>query len=78
MFNIKENIYNFIQTIYYHTEAVYKIIEFKNKYSASYSDDQSIIFYIKDNNEYIKYYHVSTNSEYTSVLQINDNEICYY
>ena len=50
---------------------------YKNKCLVSCSDDQSIIFYIKDNNEYIKDYQVSTNGGCTSVIQTNDNEICY-
>ena len=33
---------------------VYKIIELKNKTLVSCSDDSSIIFYLKDNNEYKK------------------------
>jgi len=77
LFNIKGNNYNVIQTLNYHTNYVYKIIELKNKYFVSCSEDQSIIFYIKDNNEYIKDYQVSTNGGCTSVLQIKDNEICY-
>ena len=77
LFNIKGNNYNDIQTLNYHTNYVYKIIELKNKYFVPCSEDQSIIFYIKDNNEYIKDYQVSTNGGCTSVLQIKDNEICY-
>ena len=50
---------------------------YKNKCLVSCSDDQSSIFYIKDNNEYIKDYQVSTNGGCTSVIQTNDNEICY-
>jgi len=77
LFNIKENTYNVIQTLNCHTDAVYKIIELKNKNLASCSDDKSIKFYIKDNNEYIKDYHISTNGGCTSILQIKDSEICY-
>ena len=62
LFNIKGNNYNILQTLNDHANSVYKIIELKNKYLVSCSYDESIIFYSKDNNEYKKDYHISTNS----------------
>ena len=37
-----------------------------------------MIFYFKDNNEYIKDYSISTNGPNGQVIQTKDNEICYY
>ena len=45
LFNINGNNYNILQTLNYHTNDVYKIIELKNKQIASCSYDKSIIFY---------------------------------
>ena len=59
LFNIKGNNYNILQTLNYHTDSIYKIIELKNKYLLSCSEDKSIIFYLKDNNEYKKDYQLS-------------------
>ena len=56
---------------------VYKIIELKNKNLVSCSYDSSIIFYIKDNNEYKQDYKISTDGSCYSIIQTNDNEICY-
>ena len=44
----------------------------------SCSADSSIIFYFKDNNEYIKDYSISTNGKNGPVIQTKDNEICYH
>ena len=78
LFNIKDNEYNVLQTLDYHSQIVYKIIELKNKSLVSCSGDNSIIFYIKDNNnEYQKDYHISTNGLSSSVIQTKENEICY-
>ena len=52
LFNINGMKYEILQTLNYHSSAVYKIIELKNKNLVSCSYDSSIIFYIKDNNEY--------------------------
>ena len=57
---------------------MYKIIELKNNKLVSCSDDKSIIFYFKDNNEYIKDYSISTNGSNGPVIQTKDNEICFY
>ena len=69
--------YEILQTLNYHSNAVYKIIELKNKNLVSCSLDSSIIFYIKDNNEYKQDYKISTDGYCTSIIQTNDNEICY-
>ena len=69
--------YEILQTLNYHSNHVYKIIELKNKNLVSCSYDSSIIFYIKDNNEYKQDYKISTDGYCTSIIQTNDNEICY-
>ena len=43
----------------------------------SCSRDSSIIFYLKDNNEYKKDYQISTNGPCYTIIQTKDNEICY-
>ena len=43
----------------------------------SCSHDSSIIFYLKDNNEYKKDYQISTNGPCYTIIQTKDNEICY-
>ena len=77
IFNIKEKDYEVIQTLQYHTNSVYKIRELENKYLASCSSDCSIIFYLKDNNEYKKDYQISTDGVCYSFIQTKENEICY-
>ena len=77
IFKIKDDKYEILQTLKYHTDSVYKIIELKNKNLVSCSLDSSIIFYSKDNLEYKKYYKISTNGGCSFVIQIKDNEICY-
>ena len=66
-----------MQTLTTHTNSVYKLIELKNKKLVSCSADSSIIFYFKDNNEYIKDFHIATNGKCSPVIQTKDNEICY-
>ena len=66
-----------MQTLNYHNNYVYKIIETKNKALISCSHDSSIIFYLKDNNEYKKDYQISTNGPCYTIIQTKDNEICY-
>ena len=77
LFNIKENNYNIIQTLNDHTDWVYKIIEVKNKYLVSCSDDKSIIFYLRDNSKYKKDYQISLDGICYCISQIKENEICY-
>ena len=43
----------------------------------SCSIDNSIIFYLKDNNEYKKDYHISINGPCFCINEIKENEICY-
>ena len=69
--------YEILQTLNYHSNYIYKIIELKNKNLVSCSFDSSIIFYIKDNNEYKQDYKISTDGSCYSIIQTNDNEICY-
>ena len=77
LFNIKENNYNILQTLNYHTNYVFKIIELKNKYLVSCSKDKSIIFYLKDNNKYKKDFKISTKGSCYCINEIKENEICY-
>ena len=77
LFNIKGNSYNILQTLNYHSDKVYKIIELKNKYLASCSKDKSIIFYLKDNNEYKKDFQIPVNGRCSNINEIKENEICY-
>ena len=77
LFNINGKKYEVLQTLNYHNNYVYKIIETKNKALISCSHDSSIIFYLKDNNEYKKDYQISTNGSCSSIIQTKDNEICY-
>ena len=77
LFNINGMKYELLQTLNYHNDLVYKIIELKNKNLVSCSKDSSIIFYVKDNNEYKKDYQIQTNGICSSIIQTKDNEICY-
>ena len=53
-------------------------MKLKNKSLVSCSDDNSIIFYNKyNNNRYIKDYKISTNGGCSSAIQTKENEICY-
>ena len=52
-------------------------MEIENKYLVSCSSDKSIIFYLKDNNKYIKNYQISANGPCYCINQIKENEICY-
>ena len=69
--------YEILQTLNYHNNFVWKIIELKNKNLVSCSFDSSIIFYVKDNNKYKKDYQISTNGFCYSIIQTKDDEICY-
>ena len=77
LFNINGMKYAILQTLNYHSRPVNKIIKLKNKNLVSCSDDSSIIFYIKDNNEYKNDYQHSTDGSCYSIIQTKDNEICY-
>ena len=61
----------------YHTSYVSKITELENNQLVSCSGDNSVIFYVKENNEYKKDYKISTNGECSSVTQTQNYEICY-
>ena len=76
LFNIKEMKYDILQTLNYHTNCVYKIIELKNKNLVSCSKDSSIIFYIKDNNEYKKDYQIQTKGYCYYIIKTKNNELC--
>ena len=48
-----------------------------NKRLVSCSNDKSIIFYFKNNNEYVLDYKISTNGECWNIIQTKEDEICY-
>ena len=78
LFNIKGVKYELSQTLNYHSNAVYKIIELKNKALASCSADCTIFFYFKDNLLYkIDNKKIKTNGSCSSVIETKENEICY-
>ena len=77
LFNIKGIKYETLQILNYHNNHVYKIKEIKNKNLVSCSEDSSIIFYVKDNNEYKKDYQIKTDGLCSSIFQTMDNEICF-
>ena len=78
IFNIKYNNYQLLQTLNYHNDSVYKIIELNNKKLISCSIDSSFIIYSKDsNNKYKKDYKITTNYACFCVIQTKENEICY-
>ena len=77
LFNIKKDNYKLIQTLNFHTNSIWKILELKDKTLVSCSSDCSIIFYVKDNLEYKKDYSISTDGKCYSIIQTKDNEICY-
>ena len=78
LFNINGNSYNVIQTLTYHTDWVGKIIELYNNKLVSCSIDQTINFYLKENNKYKKDFTIYTNGSSGPIIQIKNNEICYY
>ena len=77
IFKINNVKYEILQTLQYHTDSVYKIIELKNKNLVSCSKDSSILFYYKDNLEYKNNYKISTNGTCYTIIEIKENEICY-
>ena len=77
LYNIKEKEYQVIQTLKYHTNSVNQLIELNNNKLVSCSTEGNIISYIKDNNEYIKDYHIKTNGLNYCLIQTKENEICF-
>ena len=77
LFNIKEKDYEILQILNYHKDGVYKLLELPNKYLASCSADKSIIFYLKDNNEFKKDYQLTLSGNCDNFIQTKENEICY-
>ena len=69
--------YEILQTLEYHTDSVYRIIELNNNTLVSSSVDSSIIFYNKDKSQYNKDYKISTDGSCCSIVQTKNNEICY-
>ena len=77
LYNIQGNNYEVIQTLTYHNHSVLKIKELKNYTLLSCSNDSSIIFYTKNNKIYKNIDKIKTDGSCTSVIQTNDQEICY-
>ena len=77
IFDINGKNYKNLQTLDYHKDRVFYLIELNNKYLVSCSDDKSIIFYFKNNLKYQKDYVLSTNGPSHSIIQTKENEICY-
>ena len=68
LYRINANNYKLIQVLNYHKNAVSKIVELKYTQLVSCSLDKSIIFYNKNNNEYIKDYSISTNGRNSPII----------
>ena len=77
LFYIKENKFQTVQTLTYHTKPVFKLLELKNTNLISCSDDGNIIIYLKDKLNYKKSYQINTRDRCSSVIQTKDNKICY-
>ena len=78
LFNIEGNKYTILQTLNYHKDTVYKIINFDNNNLISCSKDSSIIFYVKNKNyEFKKSYSISIDGSCSSVIKTKENEICF-
>jgi len=79
LFNIIGNEKKIMQTLNYHTDEVFKIIELKNKTLVSCSNDNFVIFYNKDKikNKYVPYHKLSVNNYCFNIIETKDNEICY-
>ena len=78
IFNIKYKNYELLQTLNYHKDWVYKIIELNNKKLVSCSYNSPIFVYSKDNNnKYTKDYDIITNAKCFCIIQTKENEICY-
>ena len=78
LYNINGNTYNVLQTLSYHTDKVGTIIELNNHKLVSSSQDGSIIFYFKDNSGYKIDFSIKICPCNGPILQIKNNEICYY
>ena len=66
-----------MQTLKYHTDYLWKLIELNNNKLVSSSYDGDIIFYKKANNKYIKDYQIKTNGSNSCLIQIKENEIFF-
>lgn len=78
LFDINNKNYKIVQIINYHTNFIYGINELKNKKLVSCYKDNSIIFYFRNDNHYIKDYQIKTNGSCWNIIQTKENEICYY
>ena len=77
LFNITDNQYQIIQTLNYHQDRVYQVLELNNKKLVSCSRHKSIIFYMKDNNEYKIDFKLSLDGSSYRMIQTKENEISY-
>ena len=78
LFDIKEKNYEILQTLDYHLNWVFKIIELYNNNLVSCSLDENIIFYFKYNSQYQVDYKITTKGSCSSIIQTKENEICYF
>ena len=79
IYNIKDKIYEVLQTLKYHKSKIYKIIELSNKQLVSCSNDHFIFIYSKtNNNKYIKDYPINVYHECHCITQTKENEISFY
>ena len=77
LFKIKILDYEIIQTLNFHKDIIFQIVELNNNYLVSYSNDNTILFYFQYGQEYQKDYNISINGACGSLIQTKENEICY-
>ena len=77
LINIKDNKYEIIQTLTFKNSNPNKIIELNNKSLVS-NFNNSIIFYIQDNNnKYKQNFSIPIQGNCYTMIETKDNEICY-
>ena len=79
LFKIYGNTYNVVQTLRGPYSDVHQIIELtNNKLVTSSYHSGEIVFFFKDNNEYKTDFTIDRLSSLGPIIQIKNNEICYY
>ena len=78
LYSINGNTYKVIQVLKDHTSGVTDVLELKNNKLVSCSYDKYIIFYFKDNNEYVNDFKITTKGNNGPIIQTKINEICYF
>ena len=74
---IKGNNYQMSQSLNYHKDDIYKIIELKNNDIVSCSQDKSVIFYFENNSKYSQLYKIHSNGICSSFTKTKENGIYY-